>query len=97
LIAIVVNTASTNQYPVVFKDSVEHPSAAASSGIIGALDNDFGTVGIAPGATIWSVKVLNDGGGDESDIAIGINWVTAHSSEIEFPTKARPKTPNTGF
>jgi subtilisin family serine protease len=31
------------------------------AGIIGALDNRFGVVGVAPGARIWSVRVFNEG------------------------------------
>lgn len=54
------------------------------AGIVGALDNSFGAVGIAPGARLWSVKVLNDNGtGSDFTIIAGIEWVTAHASEIE--------------
>jgi subtilisin family serine protease/sugar lactone lactonase YvrE len=54
------------------------------AGIIGALDNGEGVVGVAPGARIWSVRVLNNGGGGtESWIAAGVDWVRAHASEIE--------------
>ena len=54
------------------------------SGTIGALDNNAGVVGMAPGARIWPVKVLNSAGiGFGSDIICGIDYVTSHSSEIE--------------
>ena len=47
------------------------------AGTIGALDNDSGVVGVAPGASIWSVKVLGtDGSGLGSSILCGIEWVT---------------------
>ena len=32
------------------------------AGTVGALDNDFGVVGVAPGARIWGVKILNGDG-----------------------------------
>ena len=49
------------------------------SGTIGALDNDFGVVGVAPGARLWGVKVLKDSGsGYYSWIIAGIDWVTAN-------------------
>jgi len=54
------------------------------AGTIGALDNGFGVVGVASGARLWSVKVLNAGGsGTFSQVIAGVDWVTAHASEIE--------------
>jgi subtilisin family serine protease len=54
------------------------------AGTIAALDNDLGVVGVAPGARIWSVKVLNDAGtGSWSTMICGIDWVTAHADTIE--------------
>lgn len=54
------------------------------AGTIGALDNNEGVVGMAPGARIWPVKVLNSAGiGFGSDIICGIDYVASRSSEIE--------------
>ena len=54
------------------------------AGIAGALDNDFGVVGVAPGARLWPVKVLGSNGtGNLSAIIAGINWVTENAAEIE--------------
>jgi subtilisin len=54
------------------------------SGTIGALDNGAGVVGVAPVARIWPVRVLNNqGSGSFADIICGIDYVTAHSAEIE--------------
>ena len=54
------------------------------SGTIGALDNGTGVVGMAPGARIWPVKVLNAAGvGSSSDVICGIDYVTAHADQIE--------------
>lgn len=54
------------------------------AGTIGALDNGTGVVGVAPGARIWPVRVLNNqGSGSFSAIICGIDYVTAHASEIE--------------
>ncbi|MBM0240269.1 S8 family serine peptidase [Micromonospora sp. ATA32] len=54
------------------------------SGTIAALDNGIGVVGMAPGARVWPVRVLNNAGsGTFSDIICGIDYVTAHASEIE--------------
>ncbi|CAG0911367.1 unnamed protein product, partial [Cyprideis torosa] len=48
------------------------------AGIIGALDNDLGIVGVAPGARLWAVKVLDSSGsGANSGILAGIDWVVA--------------------
>src|SRR5215211_7165976 len=54
------------------------------AGTIGALDNAIGVVGVAPGARIWPVRVLNNAGsGSWADVVCGIDYVTAHASEIE--------------
>ena len=54
------------------------------SGTIGALDNGIGVVGVAPGARLWPIRVLNNSGsGSFADIICGIDFVTAHASEIE--------------
>ncbi|HEY0370420.1 MAG TPA: S8 family serine peptidase [Thermoanaerobaculia bacterium] len=46
------------------------------SGIIAATDNDFGTVGAAPGVKLWSVKVLDrEGKGYDEFTAAGLDWV----------------------
>jgi DNA-binding beta-propeller fold protein YncE/subtilisin family serine protease len=54
------------------------------AGTIGAIDNSSGVVGVAPGVRLWAVRVLNnEGAGYTSWVLAGINWVTAHASEIE--------------
>jgi len=54
------------------------------AGTIAALDNDSGVVGVAPGARLWVVKVLNNrGSGYLNWILGGIDYVTAHAGEIE--------------
>jgi subtilisin family serine protease len=55
------------------------------AGTIGALDNAAGVVGVAPGARIWPVKVLDDvlGAGLNSHIICGIDYVASRSAEIE--------------
>ena len=54
------------------------------AGTVAALDNGIGVVGVAPGARLWAVKVLNSqGSGYTSWIVAGINWVAANSATIE--------------
>jgi subtilisin len=54
------------------------------AGTIGALDNTIGVVGVAPGARVWPVKVLNAAGvGLTSEVVCGIDYVRSRSSEIE--------------
>ncbi len=54
------------------------------AGIIAAKDNSDGVVGVAPGARLWAVRVLNSmGAGTEANILCGIDWVTANASTIE--------------
>jgi subtilisin family serine protease len=59
-----------------FEDATGHGTLVA--GILGAKDNSFGIVGVAPGAKLWSVRVLNNAGaGTTGGILCGIDWVTA--------------------
>ena len=59
-----------------YADDAYHGTFVA--GIIAAKDNNFGTVGVAPGARIWSVKVLNKyGTGSASSILCGVDWVVS--------------------
>jgi hypothetical protein len=54
------------------------------AGITAALDNNTGVVGVAPGARLWAVKVLEDNGnGAGSQILAGVDFVTQHADEIE--------------
>ena len=53
------------------------------AGIIGALDNTFGVVGVAPEAKIWAVKVLDASGkGSDETIVAGVDWLIAKKREI---------------
>jgi len=62
----------------------DHYHGTHVAGTIGAIDNDFGVVGVAPGARIWAVKVLNkNGSGFSSWIIAGIDWVAANANTIE--------------
>jgi len=53
-------------------------------GTAAALDNNIGVVGVAPGARLWAVKVLdNNGSGTLSDVISGVDYVTQNAGEIE--------------
>ena len=54
------------------------------AGTIGALDNDKGVVGVAPGARLWSFKVFNRGGsGYISTIVTALDYAMQFTNEIE--------------
>lgn len=53
-------------------------------GIAAAKDNGFGIVGVAAGARLWSVRVLDANlDGTDSALLCGIEWVTAHAATID--------------
>jgi subtilisin len=63
-------------------DSYGHGTHVA--GIAGANDNTIGVVGVAPGARLWPVRVLNSlASGTYSSQICGIDYVTAHADQIE--------------
>jgi subtilisin family serine protease len=54
------------------------------AGIAAAIDNSFGVAGAAPGARIWSVRVLSkNGAGSESRLLCGIDWVASTRSDAD--------------
>jgi subtilisin family serine protease len=54
------------------------------SGIIGAMNNTINTVGVAPGARLYAVKVLdNNGVGSYSTIICGLDWVRQNAGTID--------------
>jgi subtilisin family serine protease len=54
------------------------------AGTVAARDDGNLVVGVAPGARVWAVKVLNaQGSGTISQIICGIDWVTARAGTIE--------------
>ena len=56
------------------------------AGIVAALDNGIGVVGVAPQAKLWSVRVLDDKGvGPTSNLICGVDFVDSRS-----PAKGGP-------
>jgi subtilisin len=53
------------------------------AGIIGAKDNDFGMVGVAAGARLWSVQVIGPTNSAWSNALAGLEYVAQHANEIE--------------
>jgi len=50
-------------------------------GIVGALDNDIDVVGVAPGASLYAVKVLDaSGSGTLSTVMAGLEWVVTQTT-----------------
>ncbi|MFC1904320.1 S8 family serine peptidase [Chloroflexota bacterium] len=53
------------------------------AGIIGALDNDIGVVGVAPDVDLYAIKVLNyRGSGWWSDVIRGIEWAVDNNMDV---------------
>lgn len=53
------------------------------AGIIAAEDNDTGVVGVAPGAALYALKVLDrTGSGYVSDVVAAIQWATVNDIQV---------------
>lgn len=53
------------------------------AGTIGAKENDFGVVGVAPDASLYGIKVLDSSGsGSFSWVAAGIQWAITNDMDI---------------
>src|SRR5947207_5302883 len=54
------------------------------AGIAAAIDNGVGVVGVAPGARLWAIKVMdNTGAGTTATVIQGIDFVTQNAGQIE--------------
>jgi len=68
--------------PNKYADRNGHGSHVA--GTAAAINNAFGVVGVAPGAPLWSVRVLDkNGSGFTSDVIAGVDWVAARAEAIK--------------
>ena len=78
-----------------YDDDNGHGSHVAGSAA--ALDNTEGVVGVAPGAGLWGVKVLDaSGSGYLSDVIAGIDWVTQKAGTIEVANMSLSWQGNSG-
>ena len=69
-----VNCSTTNRS--AWQDQNGHGTHVA--GTVAAIDNTIGAVGVAPGARVWAVRILNaDGYGLLSWYVCGLDWILA--------------------
>ncbi|MFC2165252.1 S8 family serine peptidase [Acidobacteriota bacterium] len=60
-----------------------HGHGTHCAGIVAADDNGFGVVGVAPDASLYGVKVLDDRGrGKASDFIAGLEWAVENGAQI---------------
>jgi subtilisin len=58
------------------------------AGIVAARDNNVDVVGVAPGATLYCVKVLDaSGNGTEATLMAGLDWVLAEHANVTPPIR----------
>lgn len=91
----VVDTGIDDTHPdlnVVFKQSFitgnpdptdQFGHGTHCAGIIGALDNGIGVVGVAPGAPLWNIRVLDaSGGGTLADVIAGMQFLAGNADQV---------------
>ena len=62
----------------------DHGHGTHLAGIAAAKNNSFGIVGIAPGARLWAIKVLeNSGMGEISTLIKGLDYINQNSNQID--------------
>jgi subtilisin family serine protease len=62
----------------------DHGHGTHLAGIAAARDNSLGIVGIAPGAQLWAIKVLESSGmGEISTLIKGLDYINQHSDQVD--------------
>ena len=61
----------------------DHGHGTHLAGIAAAKDNSFGIVGIAPGARLWAIKVLESSGTGEISTLKGLDYINQYANEID--------------
>lgn len=79
-----INTIAPNPpYPDPRNFDDDHGHGTHCAGIIGAVNNTIGVVGVAPDAYLYGVKVLNAyGSGYTSDCVEGIEWCIDNGMQV---------------
>ncbi len=73
-------------YTTTAQDDAGHGTHVG--GIVAAINNGIDVVGVAPGATLYAVKVLdNSGSGYDSDVAAGLDWVAENANAVQPPIR----------
>ncbi|MDQ3553730.1 MAG: S8 family serine peptidase, partial [Chloroflexota bacterium] len=69
-------------FPDAWRDRYGHGTHVA--GIVGAIDDRAGVVGVAPGVRLWAVKILDDNDmGTLSSFLCGIDWVMSQRDPLD--------------
>jgi subtilisin family serine protease len=67
-----------------FSADDDHGHGTHLAGIAAAKDNSFGIVGIAPGARLWALKVLeSSGNGEISTLIKGLDYINQNSNQVD--------------
>ena len=62
----------------------DHGHGTHLAGVAAAKDNSFGMVGIAPGARLWAIKVLESSGmGEISTLIKGLDYINQHQNQVD--------------
>lgn len=78
---LAVASAQFSAFGTSAQDDNGHGTHVA--GIVAALANDRDVVGVAPGATLYAVKVLDaSGSGYDSDILAGLEWIATQAAVV---------------
>ncbi len=75
-------------------DELGHGTCVA--GILGALDNDIGIVGVAPGVRLWNIKMQDSSHNSASYVLSAMNYCLQNSNQISVANMSFGNTGTTG-
>lgn len=63
-----------------YTDTNGHGTAVA--GVVAAIADDSGIIGVAPGVDLYAIKVMNGSSGQLSDVVAGVDWAIENDMDI---------------
>lgn len=85
---LAVGSASFNAFNINSSCQDGHSHGTHVAGIVAAINNTIDVIGVAPDATPYCVKILDDNGsGSDSTLMAGLDWIGGNANSVSPPIR----------